>query len=126
MRRNTSRSSQRPESFLTISLASSTTHLNLYIYRLAVAQISLLISSWQVCIFVNKVGSPIILAAFLASRHVSSKRVMTLTIVPSRTSVSSAIRENGMPRAHSYTTSTRPKRGRETKSLLSSEERMTW
>ena len=67
-----------------------------------------------------------ILAAFLTSLQVSSSRVMTRTMVPSRTSVRSVIRLNDMPRAHSYTTSTSPKRGRLTKSFESLLERITW
>lgn len=86
---------------LTAALRISALLPALYIYKLAVAQISLLINSWQVCIFVNSVGSPMILAAFLTSLQVSSKRVMTLTIVPSSTSVKSVILENGIPLAHS-------------------------
>lgn len=83
-------------------------------------------SSCAVCIFVNSFGSPIILAAFLASRQVSSNLVMTRTMVPSSTSVRSVIRLNDIPLAHSYTTSTRPNRGRLTKSFESLLERMTW
>jgi hypothetical protein len=85
-----------------------------------------LMSSWQAPIFWNRVGSPMILAAFLTSRHVSSRRVMTRTMVPSMTSVKSVIRLNDMPRAHSYTTSTMPKRGLLIKSFESSADRMTW
>jgi hypothetical protein len=85
-----------------------------------------LMSSWHVPIFWNNVGSPMIRAAFFTSRHVSSSRVITRTIVPSITSVKSVMRLKLMPRAHSYTTSTMPNLGLLTKSFESSAERMTW
>jgi hypothetical protein len=85
-----------------------------------------LINSWHVPIFWKSTGSPIILAAFLTSLHVSSKREITLTIVPSMTSVKSVMRLKLIPLAHSYTTSTMPNRGLLTKSLESSLDRMTW
>lgn len=96
-----------------------------YMYRLAVAHTSLLINSWHVVIFWYRPGSPIILAALLTSRHVSSSRVTTRTIVPSITSVRSMMRLKDIPRAHSYTTSTIPKRGLLTKSLESLDDSMT-
>lgn len=88
--------------------------------------LSLLILFCDSCIFLNSSVSPITLAASRTSRQVSSKRVMTLTIVPSATSVRKVIWSNGLERdvkhgmdhteiqlhtipfAHSYTTSTSP------------------
>jgi hypothetical protein len=67
-----------------------------------------------------------ILAAFFTSRHVSSNLVITLTIVPSITSVRSVIRLKLIPRAHSYTTSTIPKRPCRRNSFASADFSTTW
>lgn len=97
-----------------------------YMYKEATAVMSLLIISCALCILVNSAGSPIILAAFFTSLHVSSSLVMTRTIMPSSTSVRSVMWLNDIPLAHSYTTSTRPNLGRLTKSFESLLESITW
>jgi hypothetical protein len=53
--------------------------------------LSLLINAWASSIFWNSSASPMTLAASRTSRHVSSRRVMTRTMVPSGTSVRSVI-----------------------------------
>lgn len=87
---------------------------------------SLLIISCAVCIFWYRSGSPMIRAAFLTSRHVSSSREMVRTMVPSSTSVRPVMFLKLMPRAHSCTTSMSPNRGLHAKSLLSSDVWITW
>jgi hypothetical protein len=90
------------------------------------AILSLLILICASSIFLNRSASPMTRAASLTSRQVSSKRVITLTMVPSATSVNEVIWSKGLiedsqlrrwlgsknlntiPFAHSYTTSTSP------------------
>ena len=67
------------------------------IYRLAAKTMSRLIAFEAVSIFLWSAELPMIEAAFLNSRHVSSSRTMVLTIKPSGTSVSSQISANGVP-----------------------------
>lgn len=67
------------------------------IYKLAANTISRLITLDAVSIFLYRAELPIIAAAFLNSRHVSSNLTIVLTITPSGTSVSSQISANGVP-----------------------------
>lgn len=66
-------------------------------YKLAAKTMSRLIALEAISIFLQRAELPIIAAAFLNSRHVSSSLTMVLTIKPSGTSVSSQISENGVP-----------------------------
>src|SRR5258706_7076577 len=71
--------------------------------------LSRLILACASSIFLKSPASPITRAASRTSRHVSSNRVITRTIVPSATSVSFVISSKLVPFAHSHTTSQRPK-----------------
>lgn len=66
-------------------------------YKLAAKTISRFIALEAISIFLWSAELPIIAAAFLNSRHVSSSLTMVLTISPSGTSVSSQISANGVP-----------------------------
>lgn len=66
-------------------------------YKLAANTISLFIAFEAVSIFLWSAEFPIIAAAFLNSRHVSSNLTIVLTIMPSGTSVSSQMSANGVP-----------------------------
>ena len=70
--------------------------------------LSRLIFIWASSIFLNNSASPITRAASLTSRHVSSRRVMHLTIVPSATSVKSVICSKGYIRITIHSTQLRP------------------
>lgn len=67
--------------------------------RVTADLLSRLISAWASSIFSNKSRSPITRAASLTSRHVSSRRVMHRTMVPSGTSVRSVIWSKGCEKA---------------------------
>ncbi|MFS7978051.1 hypothetical protein Hanom_Chr10g00911121 [Helianthus anomalus] len=66
-------------------------------YKLAAKTISRLIAFEATSIFLYNAELPMIAAAFLNSRHVSSSRTIVLTISPSGTSVSSHMSANGVP-----------------------------
>ncbi len=66
-------------------------------YKLAANTISRLIAFDASSIFLRRVESPMIRAAFRSSRQVSSNRTIVRTIEPSGTSVSSQISANGVP-----------------------------
>ena len=66
-------------------------------YKLAAKTISRFIAFDAVSIFLWSAELPMIAAAFLNSRHVSSNLTIVLTIIPSGTSVSSQISANGVP-----------------------------
>lgn len=66
-------------------------------YKLAAKTMSRFIALEAVSIFLYRAELPIIAAAFLNSRHVSSNLTMVRTIRPSGTSVSSQISANGVP-----------------------------
>lgn len=66
-------------------------------YKLAAKTMSRFIAFEAVSIFLYRAELPIIDAAFLNSRHVSSSLTMVRTIMPSGTSVSSQISANGVP-----------------------------
>jgi len=67
------------------------------IYKLAANTMSRFIALEAISIFLQRAELPIIAAAFLNSRHVSSNLTMVLTIRPSGTSVSSQMSANGVP-----------------------------
>ena len=67
------------------------------IYKLAANTMSRLIALEAISIFLQRAELPIMAAAFLNSRHVSSNLTMVLTIRPSGTSVSSHMSANGVP-----------------------------
>ena len=66
-------------------------------YKLAANTMSRFMALEAASIFLWSAELPIIAAAFLNSRHVSSSLTMVLTISPSGTSVSSQISANGVP-----------------------------
>lgn len=66
-------------------------------YRLAAKTMSRFIAFEAESIFLCNAEFPIMAAAFLNSRHVSSNLTMVRTIRPSGTSVSSHISANGVP-----------------------------
>lgn len=67
------------------------------IYKLAANTMSRFIALEAISIFLQRAELPIIAAAFLNSRHVSSNLTMVLTIRPSGTSVSSHMSANRVP-----------------------------
>lgn len=66
-------------------------------YKLAAKTMSRLMASEAASIFLWRAELPIIAAAFLNSRQVSSSRTIVLTMSPSGTSVSSQMSANGVP-----------------------------
>ena len=79
-------------------------------YRDALKTISRLIAADACSIFSYNAESPIIRAAFRTSLHISSRRTIVRTMLPSWTSVIVQMSENSVPFAHSLTTSVSPKR----------------
>lgn len=66
-------------------------------YKLAANTMSRLIALDAISIFLNSAEFPMMEAAFLNSLHVSSRRTIVLTMIPSDTSVSSHMSAKGVP-----------------------------